>query len=615
MPFDASTSGSEDNCQPSEHGCDDISLLKLSRKIISVTFTIPYIVRAPRGRGDWEIKLSTRHEHSVQFDALTHLSSRRGPWDHTIVGWTGEVATSDSPDGYGDIHSVRSARDIPPPPGNKTFIHYDSKRTLERQLHNAELKTVPTDAYWIERGWAGYCFMIESFADKICDMYQPGDIVMVHDYHLMMLPHILRRRLPDIYLVFLLHTACPTYEFAGGGLAPLSKILRGAVGSDLIVFQAPKYFAEFASWCAKDFQDRNVRRETRLVEACVVSPMGIDQSRVASIAWSEAVGKKCESLRGSFPGKKIIVSYGTPDGKGGMDEVVMGVDLLLTWTPRWKDKVVLLQIICSSGAESAYGESFVSLVSELMEQTNERHDSRGFGHVKRYRGRVSEIEYYSLLRASDAAIFPFAPGGMTTAGLEYAICQQGSSRRPIISDASPIAHQLPDAITYCPGDIHSIARAINHALVLSDWPLMGKPHCEEFGCAIVNTAERWMNCVLRSLVGNLLKRQPLGAPPDHNGPRGSRPHEDYIEAAVEWAEHRHDGVEGDAGQGSEEEGHGGHDDGSDGGAEGEEDESEEDTETEDTDEEARVLMTGSERIERETGDRDEERAMPRAVTV
>ncbi|KAL7793656.1 glycosyltransferase family 20 domain-containing protein [Trichoderma ceciliae] len=548
LQFDASTSGSEDNYQPSEYGRNGLSLLKLSGRIISVTFTIPYSVRARKGRGDWDVELSNRHEHSVQFDALAHLSSLNCPWDHTIVGWTGEVALSDTNDGCEDILGLGSVRDIPLQPGNNMFVEYHSKERLEQQLYNAELKTVPVchlcpTFYYnrfpqkatlkAESGWSDYCSMIDSFADRICDIYRPGDIVLVHDYHLMMLPQVLRRRLPGMYLVFSLNTSCPTYKSANAGLARLTKVLTGALGSNMIAFQAPKYFVEFASWCTREFRDWTSYWATRALEACVVFPLGIDVSRVTSTAQREAVGTKCDSLRSSFRGKKIIISYNTLDARREMDDVVMGFDRLLTQVPRWKEKVVLLQIICSSRAEDSIDESSVGPVSELIDQTNGRHDSCGFEHVQCYNGPVSELEYYALLRAGDTAIFPSASGGLATAALEYIICQPGDNKRPIISDTNPITHQLPEAITYRPSDINSISRAINYALMLSDWPPMAKPHHKESDGVDGNTAEYWMNSVLHSLAENLLKCHFQTKLPVQVGPCDPRPFEgESIE--TEW---------------------------------------------------------------------------------
>ncbi|KAM0470541.1 hypothetical protein ACHAPX_009908, partial [Trichoderma viride] len=96
LQLQASLSGSECNQGSSEQDFGPESSLHFSGRIISVTFTIPYRLQALEGKDDWEVDLCHRHDHSVQFDVLNHLSSPDSPWDHTIVGWTGEVEFSET---------------------------------------------------------------------------------------------------------------------------------------------------------------------------------------------------------------------------------------------------------------------------------------------------------------------------------------------------------------------------------------------------------------------------------------------------------------------------------------------------------------------------------------
>ena len=44
--------------------------------------------------------------------------------------------------------------------------------------------------------------MNQLFAERILQIYQPGDVVWIHDYHLMLLPNMLRQRVPNIYIGF-----------------------------------------------------------------------------------------------------------------------------------------------------------------------------------------------------------------------------------------------------------------------------------------------------------------------------------------------------------------------------------------------------------------------------
>lgn len=61
------------------------------------------------------------------------------------------------------------------------------------------------------------CFICQAYAhanklflEAVAGMYEEGDIVLVHDYDLMLLPALLRKRFPDITCGFFLHCPFPS---------------------------------------------------------------------------------------------------------------------------------------------------------------------------------------------------------------------------------------------------------------------------------------------------------------------------------------------------------------------------------------------------------------------
>src|SRR5918998_4553302 len=55
------------------------------------------------------------------------------------------------------------------------------------------------------RDWEPYVQANEQFAAVVAEHYRPGDLIWVHDYQLLLLPELLRRRLPDARIGFFLH--------------------------------------------------------------------------------------------------------------------------------------------------------------------------------------------------------------------------------------------------------------------------------------------------------------------------------------------------------------------------------------------------------------------------
>jgi trehalose 6-phosphate synthase/phosphatase len=150
----------------------------------------------------------------------------------------------------------------------------------------------PSYAAFHEAQWQIYAQVNRAFCDAVVQVYQPRDIIWVHDYHLMLLPKLLRERLPQAPIGFFLHIPFPSYEMLR--LLPetwRNGILTGLLGADLIGFHAHDY---------KDHFLRSVERflgHERSGDLLVMGgrfarastfPMGIDYARYAAAAQSEA---------------------------------------------------------------------------------------------------------------------------------------------------------------------------------------------------------------------------------------------------------------------------------------------------------------------------------------
>src|SRR5690242_9570907 len=61
--------------------------------------------------------------------------------------------------------------------------------------------------------WDHYLRVNHRFAETVLEIAEEGDLVWIHDYHLMLLPEILRRRADSrLRVAFFLHTPFPSYE-------------------------------------------------------------------------------------------------------------------------------------------------------------------------------------------------------------------------------------------------------------------------------------------------------------------------------------------------------------------------------------------------------------------
>lgn len=93
-----------------------------------------------------------------------------------------------------------------------------------------------TDGTTESENWQQYVEVNKRFAHEICSLYREGDLIWIQDYHLLLLPGILRKMLPTAIIGFFLHTPFPSSELFRC-LPNRVEILSGVLGANLIGFQ------------------------------------------------------------------------------------------------------------------------------------------------------------------------------------------------------------------------------------------------------------------------------------------------------------------------------------------------------------------------------------------
>jgi trehalose 6-phosphate synthase/phosphatase len=317
--------------------------------------------------------------------------------------------------------------------------------------------------------------MNQKFANKIIEIYKPGDIVIIHDYFLMLLPSMLRQRVPNMYISFFLHSPFPSSEFLRC-LPRRKEVLEGVLGSNLIGFQSYSYSRHFLSCCTRilGFPSDTLGIDAYGTRVQVgVFPIGIDAAKVESFAWSDAVTEKYNALRQLYHGKKIIVGRDRLDSVRGVAQKLQAFERFLEMYPEWREKVVLIQVTSPTSVEAEKEDleddtKVATRVNELVMRINGMYGSLGFSPVQHYPQYLSQNEYFALLRASDIGLITSVRDGMNTTSLEYIICQKESNAPLILSEFSGTAGSLRDAIHINPWDLSGVAEKINAALTMSE---------------------------------------------------------------------------------------------------------------------------------------------------
>ncbi|KAI1483600.1 glycosyltransferase family 20 protein [Daldinia eschscholtzii] len=537
--------------------------LALSGNIISVTFTTPYSIKYLKN-GEWE--LDHRRGQSALFDSFSYLSSDEAPWNHSVVAWTGEIESpSESlsapeaiPDTTANIPGLSHlSAPIPldgeapptPPEVDGLWIKREHQLKLEQQLaHDRRIKAIPVwladdnetsdegitlnnQARWRRYAehtiyplfhykqhepndgrserieWADYFRTNLKFADKIIEIYKPGDIVVIHDYYLLLLPSMLRQRIPNMYISFFLHCPFPSSEFLRC-LPRRKEVLEGMLGANLVGFQSYSYSRHFASCCTRilDFPSDSVGVDAYGSRVEVgVFPIGIDVTKVEQMAWSKEVSDMYKALKDLYKDKQIIVGRDRLDSVRGVAQKLMAFERFLELYPDWREKVVLVQVTSPNTIEDGGEEpenKVASRVNELVMRINGTYGSLGFSPVQHYPQYLSPEEYFALLRAADIGLITSVRDGMNTTSLEYVVCQRDTHGPLILSEFSGTAGSLRDAIHINPWDLTDVAHQIHNALTMSAEKRMAM-QSSLYQHVTTQNVQVWITKFLRKLVGTL----------------------------------------------------------------------------------------------------------------
>ncbi|MFD0788458.1 trehalose-6-phosphate synthase, partial [Micromonospora azadirachtae] len=136
------------------------------------------------------------------------------------------------------------------------------------------------------RWWEAYQRVNRRFAEAAADVAEPGAVVWVQDYHLHLVPSLLRVMRPDLRIGFFLHVPFPPPELFMQ-LPRRAELLRGMLGADLIGFQRVQAAHNFAQLVAKVLNlpatDRRIGVDDRVVRIGAF-PVSIDTAEMAALA-------------------------------------------------------------------------------------------------------------------------------------------------------------------------------------------------------------------------------------------------------------------------------------------------------------------------------------------
>ncbi|MEW6269728.1 MAG: bifunctional alpha,alpha-trehalose-phosphate synthase (UDP-forming)/trehalose-phosphatase, partial [Thermodesulfobacteriota bacterium] len=307
----------------------------------------------------------------------------------------------------------------------------------------------------------------ERFADEVAQRYRPGDVVWVHDYQLMLVPQLLRRRIPDARIGFFLHIPFPASEIFRT-LPHRERILEGLLGADLVGFHTASYMRAFASslllvlgLAANVDRVRSGQREVRLG----VFPMGVDAASFGALASRPEVAAEVAKLRGS-DGCSLLVGIDRLDYTKGIPRRLLAFEQLLRDHPTLVERVRLVQVAVPSREQVGAYQEFRGQVEALIGRINGAFGTPRWVPIHYiYRG-LGEMEVVALYRAADVLVVTPLRDGMNLVAKEFIASRTDEEGVLVLSELAGAASELAEAIIVNPYDVERTADALRRALTM-----------------------------------------------------------------------------------------------------------------------------------------------------
>ncbi|MGV3527430.1 MAG: bifunctional alpha,alpha-trehalose-phosphate synthase (UDP-forming)/trehalose-phosphatase [Flavisolibacter sp.] len=314
-----------------------------------------------------------------------------------------------------------------------------------------------------------YREMNRLFAEKVAALYRPGDVIWVHDYQLMLLPQMLREKLPAAVIGFFLHIPFPSYEIIR--LLPTSwrrAILQGLLGSDLVGFHTHDYVQHFIQSAKMilrlDSQFNTIQYNDKMVKADVF-PIGIDYKKFRDAITDETVVAIATGLEEKFFNQKLVFSVDRLDYTKGLNYRLDGYEQFLNDHPEWLEKVVfILNVVPSRDAIQTYMDR-KRLIEEKVSTINGKFSTLHWQPLIYRYNHLDFEELCALYQVADVALITPLRDGMNLVAKEYvASCIDKGVL--VLSELTGAAYELGEAVLVNPTDVDEVAEGIHTALTM-----------------------------------------------------------------------------------------------------------------------------------------------------
>ncbi len=386
----------------------------------------------------------------------------RGDADFEVVDSNGKIRMPEGEESFELKRIDLSEKEI------ENFYLGFSNEVLWPICHSFPEKAALEDYYSSEEMWETYKKVNQRYADAAIEEIEGGEFIWVHDYHLTLVPGMIKKECPNSNIAFFWHIPWPPWEMFGN-IPWRTDIMDGMLNSDFIGFHTVSLKENFL-YCAKRI-GRDVNEENSTVSdgdntaKVDFIPLGVDFDKFDSLASSESNKKKARELRENISSRNIILGVDRLDYTKGIPQRLRAFELFLEQNPEFLGEVTLVQRIPPSRISADEYQSILRRINRVIGEINGKFEEAKWTPIKSFHRFLPDqedlIPYYL---AADVALVTPLVDGMNLVSKEWiATADDGVL---ILSEFAGAAEELTEALSVNPHNTRQVAQSIKEALTM-----------------------------------------------------------------------------------------------------------------------------------------------------
>ncbi|MET7722688.1 alpha,alpha-trehalose-phosphate synthase (UDP-forming) [Streptomyces mirabilis] len=330
------------------------------------------------------------------------------------------------------------------------FVHHMLYQTPLEPVFDAEFR----------RQWASYEAYNRAFAEALAAEAARGAVVIVQDYHLTLVPGMLRELRPDLRIGHFSHTPWAPVDYFR--MLPddiAEQVLRGMLGADRLGFLTQRWADAFTACCDALVGGLG---DTRIG----VHGLGADADFLRRRSHEADVADRMAALREQIgEGRRTIVRVDRTELSKNIVRGLLAYRQLLEDHPEWRERVVHVAFAYPSRQDLAVYRDYTAEVQRVATEINSQYETPGWTpvvlHVKDDFARS-----LAAYRLADVALVNPIRDGMNLVAKEVPVVSDEGCVLVLSREAGAYEELGEDAVVVNPYDVVGTARALDAALTM-----------------------------------------------------------------------------------------------------------------------------------------------------